>query len=927
MLNEKEKKVIALIDQDASHSNYFFNRVKDLKWFYPLKERGFFLPERIPLSERGDFLFWNILDYLERVSEHVAKNQKFGKELIEIINNIVRFSQNKKRINNEYIWWYCVKILNNIPSNIITENLNTDKFNLWLSAWTENSMGSNLTIVDISGKLLLKFLSDDTTIEYAEAIIDTITRIKPGGKISALTRKDDAVLYWDSFWIKDAFSRHHNLIGQKCSIKAVSGIADKLKKVLEYKQKTNYVNIELGSDVYRIDVSRCPAEGIKGDEIEFINSQYECVVRQFSQDQLKDVDRQVDSFALHYIEPQNELKRFVFNSKSRDAFIAAIKNDLPSEIKWTTAEEFEKKIGYIFDGLYSDYSQIWCTSLVVGSEHGRDAEEVLVVILRDVLLAKCESNRQEGKQIVDAFLGDGYLFPIFRRFVLLCVDKFWPDYEDLLSRFFDLIPDALQESEFEVELQDVLLHHNFEFSEPFKAKLKELINNVPEYYVEKGEKQTDYWKYKWLSPLRDNSSFSALYEEAKKKAKPKDGKPYEPERSAIRGGWVDHKSPISKEDILRKPVAELVKYLNEFKEVDFWHKAFEGEPDKEGLSDALQAAVKDKPEKFTDEINALYGVNYFYLHRVFRGLKESWSAGKELDWERIFNFALKYFGRGKDSILNEALQAQGEDSGEGKYIWIVQDIIDLIADGSRNDSRAFDPKYFNVVEQIFDLVFPLLKGERHPDTQRDALTYALNTTLGRTIMGYVSFSLRVARATQKRPENWGPHKYERFFNIGIDAYIWFGCYLPQMKYLDEKYTGEKIEFFAQKPPDDFEWQMFMEGYLTEARVYKDVYRLMRPNYLKGLENKVFDERVDQRLVEHVCIGYLHFDELLQPKNSDGQDSLFWKMLTEAGALDKRGRWQEVTGFFWSNTGRTIKKEDYLHWKRCKPTSSRKSMRG
>ena len=48
MLNDKDKKVMMLIEQDATHSNYFFHKVKDMKWFYPLKEKEFFLPEKIP---------------------------------------------------------------------------------------------------------------------------------------------------------------------------------------------------------------------------------------------------------------------------------------------------------------------------------------------------------------------------------------------------------------------------------------------------------------------------------------------------------------------------------------------------------------------------------------------------------------------------------------------------------------------------------------------------------------------------------------------------------------------------------------------------------------------------------------------------------------------------------------------------------------
>lgn len=137
----------------------------------------------------------------------------------------------------------------------------------------------------------------------------------------------------------------------------------------------------------------------------------------------------------------------------------------------------------------------------------------------------------------------------------------------------------------------------------------------------------------------------------------------------------------------------------------------------------------------------------------------------------------------------------------------------------------------------------------------------------------------------------------------------FGSYLPQMKYLDGGYAKEKIEYFSRKDPKDSEWEMFIAGYLAEARVYKDVYGLMRDNYMKGIESNVLEKEIDKRLVDHICIGYLFFDELLKDKNGDGQNSLFWKMLTTAGALGKGERWLEVIHYFRSNTGQAAKSQD------------------
>ena len=896
------------------YSSYFFRKETDAKWFPLLKKKSYFSPEKIEFDDAGNALFWRVLDYLERVSEQVAQNTQYGKELIDIIESLVQFSLTKKRVNNYHIWWYCVKILNNLPPAVIKENLSIDKFKVWLSVWTDHSLGSDLTISDIGEKLLPKCLDDDFGPDYiyAENIVLAITMIRAGGKSNAFTKRDDALMEWQVYWILDAFKKYGQLIGQKCSIRIVFELAQRLIRALEYKQKDHYTDLEIGDTVYRLKVERIAVDGLKSGDIQFQDDQYAATVSQFSEDQIKGVDREKDFWAFHNLEPQIDIKQFKFTALTKDDFVSEIKNNLPEGIIWESADKYDQKLLSIHEGLFSDYSHIWCRALKSGPEHGNGAEDVLTVILRDVLLSKCESSREDGKKVLDVFLQQNrYQFPIFRRLVLLCVDKFWVDYKGYLDKLIDVVPTVLAESDLEVEMHDVLQNHNVDFSIELKGKLKTLINDVPQYYITKGDdKLTAYWKYKWLSPLRENPEFASLYNEEKRKAEPKDDKPYAVERSSFKGGFVSHKSPATREEILQRPVAEIVKYLSDFEGADFWHGAFEGEPDKEGLADVLQAAVKEDPRKFTDELMAFISTDYFYLHRILRGIKEAWNASSEIDWINIFDFSITYLSKGKDVIIADALKAQGEDSGKGRYIWIVEAIVELIGDGSRDDKRAFDPKYFDKAEQTFDLILPLLKGEKAPDTQRDALTYALNTTLGRTIMAYVSFSLRVARVKkEERSENWGRDKFERFFPIGIDGYIWFGCYLPQMNYLDSDYTISKITDFAKPDAPAFEWQMFMEGYLTGARVYKDLYILMRQNYVKALESKIFKGRADERLVEHICIGYLQLGESLSQNNADGHPSLFWKMFNEANAEDKRSRWEDVAGFFWSISGRKLKKED------------------
>jgi hypothetical protein len=770
-------------------------------------------------------------------------------------------------------------------------------------------MGVDLTISDIGEKLLPKFLNDDygPDYEYANIIINAITQIKSGGGVRGITKREDARMEWDAYWINQSFNKYGDEIGKKCSSKVLLGIANQLRLALQFKQKNYYANIEISeNEVYRIWVGRIEDESCT---LGFKDNFYSCVISKYTEDRLKKTDRGTDFWTLHKEDLNDIIKSFELVSSNKKEMFDRIKKNLPDGVDWKKDAKFIKKIEGIYEGLFSDYSHIWCRSLANGvSDHASGAEEVLTTIFKKVLLSKCDNNIAEAKKILELFLEPKYDFPIFRRFILLCIDMYWEDCQYLLKKLFELMPNILEVSDLEVELYDVLLHHNSNFDDEIKDKIKAFIDAVPEYYLKEGEKLTYYWKFKWLSPLREHPAFKESYEESKKGYQPKDSKFHRPEREKLGLRRVVHKSPISKEKILEMPVAEIIKYLNEFKGADFWHGTFEGEPDKEGLADALQSVVKDKPDKFIDALKQCIDVDYFYLHRIIRGVKDAWNEGKDIDWEKYFAFCMIYLNRGKEVIIKEALSAQGEDGGKGRYLRIIESLSDLIADGSKDDKRAFDAKYFDQAKKVFDLIMPFLKGEVQPDTQRDALTYALNTTLGRTVMNYLSFSLRVARATQKKQKNWGNDKFERFLSIGIDGYIWMGSYLPQINYLDTDYAKAKINYFSKQAISDFQWQMFMEGYLTGARVYKDLYGLMRENYKKSISCNVFDDRVDKRLVEHICVGYLNLGESLS-ENNNGDESLFWNVLMSAGKFGKPDRWMEIAGFFWSITGRTKRKKD------------------
>jgi len=894
------------------YSKYFFRKENNINWVPLLKKKLYFAPVNLEFDKQGNALFWDVLFYLEKVSQRISDNPQYGNELIGIVNDLVQFSLNKKHINSYHIWWYCVKILNNLPTVVIKATLKVENFKVWLSVWTDSSLGGDLAISDIGKDLLPKFLQDDfgSDYSYAEAIVDAITAIKIGTKPYSFSRREDIVLNWGKYWVLDAFKRNAALIGQKCFRNLIFRIADKLKVVLEYEHQDYGIDLNIDEDVYRVHVSRVPKDSAEIKGISFKDTEYKFTVGKFSSEELKDKDSEKNPWVSRNLEPKDKTIEFSLSVLTEDSFIPEVKKKLPEGIIWESAADFKTKFTIMYKWFQVDYSQIWCRSLAGGEKRDTysSTKEILTVILRDIILAKCEKNSADGLEVLKEFLTDKYRFPIFKRFVLLCLDKYWEKYPGLLEEFFNVVPKPLEGSDLEVELQSLLKDHNLSFSPEFNEKLLTLIKQPPEFPFEEKDRREIapyWWKFRWLSPLRENPLFSSLYEETKQKVQPKDGKPYEPERSStFKGGIVVHKSPIAKEDLLSKTIPEIIEFLSGFKGADFFHGAFQGEPDKEGLATVLQEAVKENPKKFTDELPKFKSVGNYYLCHIIRGLEAAWNTEKPLEWGIILNFIFDYFNRNKDTIIKEATEGQEGNTNKGRYLRIVEAIVELISDGSKDDARAFAPDYFDKVEQIFDSIIPLLKGEEHPSIDSaGAVTYALNTALGRVVMAYVTFSLRVARIKKEKKKDWGKEKFEIFLSKGADGFVWFGFYLPQMKYLDKEYTEGKIKDFAQKDPSDFGWQMFMEGYLTGSQIYADLYELMRSNYKKTIQSTVFKGRVDDRLVEHICVGYLYLNESLTDTKS-----LFWKLLNESDKPETRGRWKDVARFFWRKSKQWEKEE-------------------
>lgn len=907
MLSSKENRMLERLRESDNYSRWFFSEIRDPKWFYPLKDLGYMSVEHIVAGEDGYTLFWRMLPYLDKLSASEGLDSDIRKELITIIRTIVEKSKTLN-INNPYIWHSLLTILCNIPNDIISQDFPIDGdsgFRNLIEACATLESPGNMTIADIAEHILPKF-SNSMMIAYADVIVGVITNIKTGSRKRALSDRDDAEMRAESYWVLTAFEKSGPEIA-KHSEHAIAIVAHNLHRALKYNQSDNSINIKKDNDVYELIASRIREDDFRNDNVVFKKHEYLFEIKQYAKDQLKGYDKEESILGLIGVDPEiTRLEPVSFNATSKEAFLTKIKELIPNELGFESTERYETKLEWLYDRLYEDYSQIWFKSLSGGDRmHANGANEVLTIILRDLLLAKSENNLIGCQDMVNRFLSNEYQFPLFKKFVLFLLNKYW---EQGYSNLFDSIlsiPNLLREDVYEVELHNIFKSHCLKFSSGQNAKIRSLIDDIPEYYRD-NESYIDYWMYKWLSPLKDSAYFSDAYAEAVAKVAPKNGTAYEPDGNPYEARFISGTSSISKETLVeRHKDGSLVEEFNKFR-IEDRRAGFDGEPDREGLGDVLKSAVSENPKLFSDKIDQYRVAPAYYVHRLLWGFTEALKAKKELDWIALVGFCYDYIHENQELRSDETGTGDSNVKVKDEFSWAIGDAVDLIEDGSNAD--VLPKECFDKVSQLFGKVSQIVIGDTDPKTQRDGINYALNTTMGKVVRSNMVFGLRVARETKAKEPDWGKKNYERYFGKGIEAYIWFGHYFPQLRYLDQAYTEAKLQELADKPSTDREWQAFMEGYLTSSNIYDEIYFLpaMRKHYEKALASKEFDKKDDVRLVHHITIEYLRGKERLAETNEDGRQSLFWKLLHEIDAPEKRKRWIIVAGYFWSISPRTLR---------------------
>jgi len=878
-----------LAGEGPEYTVYLFQTATSPEWLAPLQQRGYFGPDSAPgpaaAKEKGYIYFplWPILPYLEQVSKRLAlpRDKVHRDELFSIMSQVTQYHvDNGRKLDNYRTWWYFVKILLNLPTRAIPEDILE-----LLPVWLDSKFDNPLPGADIAKKLLPKFLGSTMSEDHrkAEKIVQAITAVRckkrpQGEKKGLFAKTGEADTLVDSYWLEESFKANAKKVGEKCSAKVLFSMADSLKQVFRCEEPEHELMFKHEDKEYAILVTH---------EIDF---EFSCQVQRLLQE--KDKDRTLEQKLSEGVEfEKSKVRDFAMHDcRDRTSFVEAIAAGVREVVSLSKLDRgFEEKMGHFYEGILSDYSYIWFPSIESGPEvsvHG--AKETLAVLLRDLVQVKAQAHLAEAKRILGAFRSELYQYPLFRRISIFTVAMNWA----VLADEFDTMLQETDAAEmfdnpyYEYEMSLLLKKHVGSLTAEQKEVIRRIIDAGPTKWLP-DEKQEDYkerWKQKWYGVLKADPEFAELQQRQVGITGVKDQLPTRPVYFETRVG--PGPSPLTKDQILAEPNKELVALLASFRTKDRWK-----DPTVEGLAETLCAAAESEPGKFVGDLTPFLEVGYLYVYYLLFGFRSAWEHKRAFAWDKLFEFLGTYTH--SEAFWEDRLRVPGDQRG-ADHQWVTGMIGELIREGTQDDAWAFPEDLLDDAKRLLFLVLDKEKPEKH--VGGDALTNALNSLHGKIITALLFLALRLARLKDKRgiptDDRWEPQireRYEALLTEGVvEAYTFLGHYMPNLYYLHAPWMDQRIKALSAEANESL-WGAFMEGYLLGPRLYTDLYGKMKANYERGLDYSFKDDHVNRRLVEHIAWRYLDGVEKL-----DNKDDLFRQLVDRWNV----SRMNDAIHFFW-----------------------------
>ena len=309
---------------------------------------------------------------------------------------------------------------------------------------------------------------------------------------------------------------------------------------------------------------------------------------------------------------------------------------------------------------------------------------------------------------------------------------------------------------------------------------------------------------------------------------------------------------------------EIAAYLKGYTEEDIGMPVLEGR----GLANTLTECVAANPQRFTDNLLPFQDVRNLYQSSLLQGCLDAWRNKKDFNWAALLEFIHQI-------LLSKQFWTEQYNDGFNYRNWVFSTTADLITDGTKDDTHAFDIQLLPLAEEI--LLILVEKSQQSVSTLDNLSTDVLNSDRGRTCSAMIDYALRFARANGSEYTDcrW-PYAIRADFTKRLDRSVesslefsyTLGFHLPYLMYLDKEWVHLNINrIFPQH--DEDHWQTAFSGYLLHPGVREEFHSLLKAHghYQKALSTHFADAEVLNGLVRHICTGWIEDSEVLNDKTS------------------------------------------------------------
>ena len=456
---------------------------------------------------------------------------------------------------------------------------------------------------------------------------------------------------------------------------------------------------------------------------------------------------------------------------------------------------------------------------------------------------------------------------ILRRIAIIAVKH---HYKDLKRLFWEWQGNPLEETLLKPEIYQLIQANCLVFDEGEIDRILHWIESQQDIEGTEDDdirvKQVAYRKREWLSALLEtgNQKVTSASQKYKQINPAEIDHPGLLWWTEVRWGEI---SPVTVESFFDMSNGQIAEYLVEFKEDNISLSA----PTERGLAQTLEECVVTNPQRFTSHLQPFQSVGALYQCSILSGLLTAWRDKKDFDWAALLEFIHQI-------LSSKRFWDEQYETGLNYRDWVLSVVADLVAAGTKKSKYAFDMQLLPLAEEILLILVEKVKSEGPVIAGRTVdlpLTF-LNSVKGKTFTAMIDYALRFARTNDIEQGSRWPLSIKRVFTNRLDRSIEssigfsfaLGAYLPNLLYLDKEWVISNIDNIFPQQDEDY-WRVAFSGYLFYSDIHEELHYLLKAHghYQKGLNTDFTNMEVQERLVAHVCTGWIEDSEALNDKTS------------------------------------------------------------